>query len=91
MGDEAILLELGITVLAKDMEGIKRNSIYFNGSDLVNPYDKNDVFIFNLDSKKVEHPHQFVCSSVLCSNARWFLPSFKRECLIIVNIWRASY
>ncbi|WZZ89963.1 hypothetical protein YC2023_118542 [Brassica napus] len=60
LGDEAILLELGITVLAKDMEGIKRNSIYFNGSDLVNPYDENDVFIFNLDTKKVEHPHQFL-------------------------------
>ncbi|CAF2026464.1 putative F-box protein At5g66830 [Brassica napus] len=40
LGDEAILLELGITVLAKDIEGIKRNSIYFNGSDSVNPYDE---------------------------------------------------
>ncbi|KAL0843387.1 hypothetical protein Bca101_016632 [Brassica carinata] len=79
LGDEAILLELGITVLAKDIEGIKRNSIYFNGSDSVNPYDENDIFIFNLDTEKVEQPHQFVCSSVLCSNARWFLPSFKRE------------
>lgn len=79
LGDEVILLELGITVLAKDIEGIKRNSIYFNGSDSVNPYDENDIFIFNLDTKKVEQPHKFVCSSVLCSNARWFLPSFKRE------------
>ncbi|CAF2130659.1 unnamed protein product [Brassica napus] len=74
-----ILLELGITVLAKDIEGIKRNSIYFNGSDSVNPYDENDIFIFNLDTKKVEKLNQFVCLSVQCSNARWFLPTFKRE------------
>ncbi|RID72718.1 hypothetical protein BRARA_C04597 [Brassica rapa] len=74
-----ILLELGITVLAKDIEGIKRNSIYFNGSDSVNPYDENDILIFNLDTKKVEKLNQFVCLSVQCSNARWFLPTFKRE------------
>ncbi|CAN7013902.1 unnamed protein product [Brassica rapa subsp. trilocularis] len=74
-----ILLELGITVLAKDIEGIKRNSIYFNGFDSVNPYDENDILIFNLDTKKVEKLNQFVCLSVQCSNARWFLPTFKRE------------
>nr|VDC83169.1 unnamed protein product [Brassica rapa] len=75
----AILLELGITVLANDMEGIKRNSIYFSCSDLINPYDENEIFIFNLDTKKVKQLNQFVCLSVQCSNARWFLPSFKRE------------
>ncbi|WZY85338.1 hypothetical protein YC2023_031722 [Brassica napus] len=79
LGDKTILLELGITVLAKDIEGIKRNSIYFNGSDSVNPYDENDILIFNLDTKKVEKLNQFVCLSVQCSNARWFLPTFKRE------------
>ena len=79
LANEAILLELGITVLANDMEGIKRNSIYFNCSDLINPYDENEIFIFNLDTKKVKQLNQFVCLSVQCSNARWFLPSFKRE------------
>ncbi|CAN7118989.1 unnamed protein product [Brassica rapa subsp. narinosa] len=79
LGDEAIILDLGITVLAKDLEGIKRNSIYFNCSDLINPYDENEIFIFNLDTKKVKQLNQFVCLSVQCSNARWFLPSFKRE------------
>lgn len=78
LGNEAILLELGITVLAKDMEGIKRNSIYFNCSDLINLYDENEIFIFNLDTKKVKQLNQFVCLSVQCY-ARWFLPSFKRE------------
>ncbi|KAH0935346.1 hypothetical protein HID58_012463 [Brassica napus] len=53
LANEAILLELGITVLANDMEGIKRNSIYFNCSDLINPYDENEIFIFNLDTKKL--------------------------------------
>ncbi|CAA7057835.1 unnamed protein product [Microthlaspi erraticum] len=80
LGDEAILLELGITVDTKEInEGVKRNSIYFNGRDFGDEYDENDVLIFSLDTKKVEKPHQFVCSSVRCSNARWFLPSFKRE------------
>ncbi|CAH2078304.1 unnamed protein product [Thlaspi arvense] len=79
LGDEAILLDLSITVLAKDIEGIKSNSIYFNGRDFEDQYDENNIFIFNLDTEKVERPHQFVCSSIPCSNARWFVPSFKRE------------
>ncbi|VVB12133.1 unnamed protein product [Arabis nemorensis] len=79
LGDEAILLDLGITVIAKDIEGIKGNSIYFKGNAFEGGYDENDIFIFNIDTKKVEQPHQFVCSSVPCYDARWFLPSFKRE------------
>ncbi|XP_019087636.1 PREDICTED: putative F-box protein At5g66830, partial [Camelina sativa] len=63
LGDEAMLLDLGITVLAKDMQGIKSNSI----------------FVVDLGSNTVELPHRFVCSSFPCSRARWFLPSFKRE------------
>ncbi|XP_010439373.1 PREDICTED: putative F-box protein At5g66830 [Camelina sativa] len=79
IGNEAILLDLGITVLAEDIGGIKKNSIYFNATDYDDQHDENDVFIFSLDTKKVEQPHQSVCSSVPGSNARWFLPSFKRE------------
>ncbi|XP_010451278.1 PREDICTED: putative F-box protein At5g66830 [Camelina sativa] len=79
IGNEAILLDLGITVLAEDIGGIKKNSIYFNATDYDEQHDENDVFIFSLDTKKVEQPHQSVCSSFPCSNARWFLPSFKRE------------
>ncbi|KAG2311726.1 hypothetical protein Bca52824_023283 [Brassica carinata] len=33
LGDESMLLDLGITVLANNYDGIYRNSIYFNGSD----------------------------------------------------------
>ncbi|KAL1218496.1 F-box protein [Cardamine amara subsp. amara] len=80
LGDESILLDLGITVLAKDLKGITSNSIYFNANYFfVDEYDENEIFIFSLDTKKVERPHQFVSSSGLFSYARWFLPSFKRE------------
>ncbi|XP_019086232.1 PREDICTED: putative F-box protein At5g66830 [Camelina sativa] len=78
LGDKAILLDMGITVRTKDIKGIKRNSIYFNGNDLDGIYDKNNVFIFSLDTKKVEQTHYFVSLSILCNDARWFLPSFKR-------------
>lgn len=31
LGDAAIILDLGFTVVAKDIPGIKKNSIYFSG------------------------------------------------------------
>ncbi|KAL1201747.1 putative F-box protein [Cardamine amara subsp. amara] len=81
LGDEAILLDLGITVLANANEGINRNSIYFNGvhdrCDL--DWSEKDIFIFNLDTHKVERPHPSICSSIRSSDARWFVPNFKRK------------
>ncbi|KAL0738758.1 hypothetical protein Bca4012_014968 [Brassica carinata] len=62
LGDEAILLDLGITVLAKDQEGVTSNSIYFTG-DEINWYD-TEIFVFNLDTKKVEQLPPLVSSSV---------------------------
>ncbi|KAL1218495.1 F-box protein [Cardamine amara subsp. amara] len=90
LGDESIILDLGITVLAKDVEGMTSNSIYFNANDLVDEYDENELFIFNIDTRKVERSLQFhfkkkdkslqfVSSSVTISYARWFLPSFRQE------------
>ncbi|EOA28633.1 hypothetical protein CARUB_v10024854mg [Capsella rubella] len=82
LGDEAILLDLGITVLAKDMPGIITNSIYFSNPTpyFEDKYDKNEIFIFNLDSNKVQQLHLSACSSFPClSRSRWFLPSFKRQ------------
>ncbi|XP_010474053.1 PREDICTED: putative F-box protein At5g66830, partial [Camelina sativa] len=80
LGDEAMLLDLGITVLAKDMQGIKSNSIYFSNATpyFEDQYDKTEIFVVDLGSNEVELPHRFVCSSFPCSRARWFLPSFKR-------------
>ncbi|AEE34885.1 F-box protein (DUF295) [Arabidopsis thaliana] len=79
LGDESILLGLGITVLAKDMEGITCNSIYFTADDFYEDYEENEIFIYNLDTNKVEIPHQFVSSSIPSAHARWFLPTFKRD------------
>ncbi|CAH8306060.1 unnamed protein product [Eruca vesicaria subsp. sativa] len=76
LGDEAIILDLGITVLAKDQEGVTSNSIYFNAQDTSQYFA--DIFVFNLDTKKVEQLPQVV-SSVLLSGARWFLPNFKND------------
>lgn len=81
LGDEAILLDLGITVLANAKDGIKRNSIYFNG--VYDRYDRDwsekDIFIFNLDTHEVERPHRSICSSIQSSDARWFVPNFQRK------------
>ncbi|KAJ4871618.1 F-box protein [Raphanus sativus] len=33
LGDEALIIDMGITVVAKDVPEIKRNSIYFSGLD----------------------------------------------------------
>ncbi|CAN8239423.1 unnamed protein product [Cochlearia groenlandica] len=62
-----------------DMEGITRNCIYFNNITLENNYDEEDIFIYNLNTHKVEKPQQLFTSSVPFSCARWFLPSFKHE------------
>ncbi|CAH8350020.1 unnamed protein product [Eruca vesicaria subsp. sativa] len=70
LGDEAMLLDLGITVLANDNDGIRRNSIYFSGSKKA-----NSISLFNLETRKKEKLHRFDCSSVQLSSKRWFLPS----------------
>ncbi|CAG7884033.1 unnamed protein product [Brassica rapa] len=74
LGDEAIILDLGITVLAKDQEGVTSNSIYFTG-DQIN-LDDTEIFVLNLDTKKVEKLPQLVSFSLSFSTVRWFLPSF---------------
>ncbi|XP_010445688.1 PREDICTED: probable F-box protein At4g22165 [Camelina sativa] len=76
LGDEAMLLDLGITVLANDdIVGFRRNSIYFN--DIC--YEKNttQICVFNLETQGMEETlHMFVCSSEQqLARARWFLPS----------------
>ncbi|AEE84545.1 F-box protein (DUF295) [Arabidopsis thaliana] len=83
LGDEAILLDLGITVLANTIEGINRNSIYFSGYHrphyfrFDHVWSEKDICVFNLDTQEVERPHQSICSSIQISGARWFVPNFK--------------
>ena len=77
MGDEAIILDLGITVLAKDQEGVISNSIYFTDEEI--HWYGTEIFVFNLDTKKVEQLPLLVSSSASFSRARWFLPSFRND------------
>ncbi|KAG2297428.1 hypothetical protein Bca4012_001248 [Brassica carinata] len=73
LGDEALILDMGITVVAKDIPGIKRNSIYFSGLDngSTNP---DYIFVFDLTTHEIEPLPQCVFSSVRFSDARWFFP-----------------
>ncbi|KAL0793983.1 hypothetical protein Bca101_065360 [Brassica carinata] len=73
LGDEALILDMGITVVAKDIPGIKRNSIYFSGLDdgRKNP---DNIFVFDLTTREVEPLPQCVFSSIHFSGARWFFP-----------------
>ncbi|KAG7616896.1 F-box-like domain superfamily [Arabidopsis thaliana x Arabidopsis arenosa] len=74
LGDEAILLDLGITMLANDTVGLLGNSIYFSGTHTKSKVI-NDTFIFSLETQKMDPVHKFDCSSAQLSSARWFLPS----------------
>ncbi|CAN6981793.1 unnamed protein product [Brassica rapa subsp. trilocularis] len=77
LGDEAIILDLGITVLAKDQEGVISNSIYFTDEEI--HWYATEIFVFNLDTKKVEQLPPLVSSCASFSRARWFLPSFRND------------
>ncbi|CAA7031017.1 unnamed protein product [Microthlaspi erraticum] len=72
IGDETLLFDQGITVLANDADGFIRNSIYFSCSN----GNTNDILLFNLKTQKTEPLPKFDRSSVHFSRARWFLPSF---------------
>ncbi|XP_024004518.1 probable F-box protein At4g22060 [Eutrema salsugineum] len=79
LGDEAILLDQGITVLANSIEGVNRNSIYFSGfHHEYRVWSEKDIFNFSFDTHKIERPHPSILSSIHSSSvARWFVPNFK--------------
>ncbi|KAF8046589.1 hypothetical protein N665_3595s0002 [Sinapis alba] len=74
LGNESMLFDQGITVLANETDGFIANSIYFCGCD--DEKDRNDLFLFNLKTHKTELMHKFDFSSSQFSTAQWFLPSF---------------
>ncbi|KAF8050595.1 hypothetical protein N665_1929s0002 [Sinapis alba] len=75
LGNESMLFDQGITVLANETHGFIANSIYFCGCD--DEKDRNhDLFLFNLKTHKTELMHKFDFSSFQFSTAQWFLPSF---------------
>ncbi|KAL1201668.1 putative F-box protein [Cardamine amara subsp. amara] len=83
LGDESMLLDQGITVLANDTNGFIRNSIYFSASNYekrgTKDHYKNDFYIFNFKTQKTELLHTcdtFDGSILQFARARWFLPSF---------------
>ncbi|KAF8084656.1 hypothetical protein N665_0708s0014 [Sinapis alba] len=68
LGDHALILDLGITVSAKDVQGFKSNSIYFSGLS----FGTDNIFIYSLATHKVE---PFMASTNKFFDARWFIPN----------------
>ncbi|ESQ55667.1 hypothetical protein EUTSA_v10027445mg [Eutrema salsugineum] len=75
LGDEALILDMGLTVVAQDVPGIKKNSIYFSGLDHLSK-DPNLVFVYDLTTKTKETLPHCVSSSIGFSHARWFFPDY---------------
>ncbi|ESQ41280.1 hypothetical protein EUTSA_v10015550mg [Eutrema salsugineum] len=73
LGDESLIYDIGITVFAKDIPGIKRNSIYFSGLDHGRE-DPGHIFVYDLTTQKMEPLPQRIFSSIQFSDARWFFP-----------------
>ncbi|KAJ0246040.1 F-box domain-containing protein [Hirschfeldia incana] len=67
LGDQALIVDLGITVSAKDVQGFKSNSIYFSGVT----FGTSHIFIYSLATHKVE---PFMASTNKFFDARWFIP-----------------
>ncbi|XP_013595025.1 PREDICTED: putative F-box protein At4g17565 [Brassica oleracea var. oleracea] len=76
LGDEALILDMGFTVVvAKDIPGIKRNSIYFSYFNIDHQSkDPEHIFVYDLHTRTTERLPQWVVSSVGFSDARWFFP-----------------
>ncbi|AEC05987.1 F-box protein (DUF295) [Arabidopsis thaliana] len=78
LGDEALILDMGITIVAKDIPGLKRNSIYISGFDYGRKH-LDHIFIFDLTTQESEPLPYCVSSSNDFSDARWFFPSFSQS------------
>ncbi|CAN6849740.1 unnamed protein product [Brassica oleracea] len=68
LGDQALIVDLGITVSAKNVQGFKSNSIYFSGVG----FGTDHIFIYSLATRKVE---PFMASTNKFFDARWFIPN----------------
>ncbi|XP_019097436.1 PREDICTED: F-box protein At5g25290-like [Camelina sativa] len=77
LGDEALLLDLGITVPADHTLGIEPNSIYFTRHDRACKRGLEpsclDICVFNLATKNLKRFPGL--SNLWLTDARWFLPS----------------
>ncbi|KAG7556453.1 F-box-like domain superfamily [Arabidopsis suecica] len=79
LGDEALLMDLGITVPAGSTLGIEPNSIYFTCDDRVYGPQHSclDICVFNIATKKLKRFPGLSLSNddLSLKDARWFLPS----------------
>ncbi|CAE6015164.1 unnamed protein product [Arabidopsis arenosa] len=73
LSDEALFLDLGITVPADHTLGIEPNSIYFTRGDRICHKESSclDICVFNLTTKTIK---RFPKLNVM-KDAQWFLPS----------------
>ncbi|XP_024015300.1 LOW QUALITY PROTEIN: F-box protein KIB4-like [Eutrema salsugineum] len=71
IGDQVLLLDLGITVAAKD--GVMRNCIYFSLCK-----DDNRLCVYHINTGKVIQvfDHLTASSPIHFKDARWFFPTF---------------
>ncbi|KAF3530361.1 hypothetical protein DY000_02037207, partial [Brassica cretica] len=65
LGDEALILDMGFTVVvAKDIPGIKRNSIYFSGFNIDHQSkDPEHIFVYDLHTRTTERLPKWVVSA----------------------------
>ncbi|CAH8353484.1 unnamed protein product [Eruca vesicaria subsp. sativa] len=75
LGDEALFLDLGITVPADHTLGIEPNSIYFTRDDrFCHKRDSYiDICVYNLATKTIKHFPSL--SNLKLKDAQWFFPS----------------
>ncbi|KAF8089949.1 hypothetical protein N665_0493s0010 [Sinapis alba] len=76
LGDEALFLDLGITVPADTTLGIEPNSIYFTRDDRVRlmPRSFLDICVYNLATKSIKR-FSTLSSNFKIKDAQWFIPS----------------
>lgn len=79
LGDEALFLDLGITVPADHTLGIEPNSIYFSRDDRRDDHFFHkrvsciDICVYNLATKTIKRFPSL--SNLKLKDAQWFLPS----------------
>ncbi|CAF2015997.1 unnamed protein product [Brassica napus] len=76
LGDEALFLDLGITVPADATFGIEPNSIYFTRDDRFRliPLSFLDICVYNLATKSIKR-FPTLSSKFKLKDAQWFIPS----------------
>ncbi|RID59423.1 hypothetical protein BRARA_F02655 [Brassica rapa] len=76
LGDEALFLDLGITLPADATLGIEPNSIYFTRDDRFRlmPLSFLDICVYNLVTKSIKR-FPTLSSKLKLKDAQWFIPS----------------